>query len=440
MGLCFAVSGCAGDDSACPTQPEDCPTLRDDCTIAELSCQRQIFAATACIRAQCGATMPPIRTITRDEYAEELRATDAPDEDFGSKVWGKALGLFGLVPREESIQEADVAQRVASIAAFYRRDTKAVTIISDTSMDPKRAVLTLSHEFVHALQDQRERLQPFYNQHARNSDSNNALKSLTEGEAVVLSNLTVLHFRGEPFDQVDWADYFGSWLARERTRVEEAPAPLLAARSLVYPVGGAGVWRAYSEGGLAGISSLYADPPHTFQHWATQGEGAREPAPLRCPPPMPPAGFGLKFLDSQGMVGLVALYAGLGKGVLYDEATAWTSDGFAVYADPDEVSDEVAVSWRVRFADAAAAEQLATFASEAGLGIEARLFGEEVMLSAASSAELLAKWEERSTCGDASADKGRIRARISAPAPRARLHVFEEALQHAAPAWPGRRH
>jgi hypothetical protein len=406
--LALSPGGCADDESAA------CPGLRDeDCSIGEASCQQQIFAATACLRGQPDAQLPAIRTITREEYAEELRAQAAPEDDYGVRVWGSALGLFGLVPEAQSIQEADVAQRVATVAAFYRRDTRGVTIIADTANSPRSARLTLSHEFVHALQDQREGLQPFYDAHATNSDANAALKCLTEGEAVFLSNLTVLHFEGTGLDEVNWERYFGSWLEHELADVGAAEAPLLATRSLVYPVGGAGVLRTYQEAGLSGIGRFYTAPAHTFRYWADDRAGAPDAEPLDCNTPAAPDAFALKYHDRHGLPGLLSLYVGLGEGVRYEAARQWRSDAFLVYSDPNEVSDAVVVAWRLRLASEDDAAQLAEAVTRSGRAIQVRSAGREVLLTAATDPALLEGWDAADRCN--SSDKARHPATSVAP-------------------------
>jgi hypothetical protein len=405
------LSACSEDDaSPCPESDEagaclrveqdaGCPGLDEGCSIASAHCQQQIFAATACVRGQPDATLPPVRMITRDEYAAELRVDAPAEDDFGTRVWGTGLGLFGLVPREQSLQASDIEQQVASIAAFYRRDQKNVTIISDTSLDPTRAALTLSHEFVHALQDQREGLQAFYDVHATSSDANLALKCITEGEAVLLSNLTSLHLRGIDLGDTDFDRYFQNWLTDKLEEVGEAKAPLLASRLLVYPLGGAGMWRAFEAGGLSALGQFYVEPAHTLQSWADGLDGVREPQALDCAEPSPPPGLALRFFDRHGYAGLLSLYVGLGGGVREPEARSWRSDAFALYSDPTEVSEAVAVAWRQRLASEADAAQLAEFVAASGQSIETHVQGQEVLLIAATDAELLASWSARTACG-----------------------------------------
>lgn len=406
--LGFLLLGCAADDDDGP-----CPGFGDDCSIEQDSCQRQIFAATACLRGQRNAQLPPIRTITRDEYEQELRAQSTPEEDFGVRVWGQALGLFGLVPQGPSLQESDVAQRVATVAAFYRRDTRDVTIIADSAMAQRSARLILSHEFVHALQDQRERLQPLYDAHAKTSDANAALKCLTEGEAVALSNLTLLHAEGTGLNEVDWDGYFSRWLEHELEDVGATDAPLLATRSLVYPVGGAGVLRAYQQEGLPGIGRFYAAPAHTFRYWADGQEGSPEAESLDCLVPDAPDTFALKYLDRHGLPGLLSLYVGLGEGVDYEAARQWRSDSFAVYSDPNEISDQVVAAWRLRFASEADAAQLADAITRSGRPIDVRSEGVEMLLTAATDPALLVGWSARDLCS--SAEKSRHAATLIAP-------------------------
>ena len=421
VGTLALLAGCADDETK-----GDCPKLREDCTIAEEACQRRIFAATACIRGQRGATLPPIRTISREEYADELRGGVAPEEDFGTRVWGKALGLFGLIPLEQSLQESDIAQRVGSVAAFYRRDSKDVTIIADTTMSRRGSVLTLSHEFVHALQDERERLQPFYDEHARNSDSQLALRCLTEGEAVVLSNLTLLHFEGTDPGAVDWVGYFGRWRDEKLTELVESDAPLLAARSLVYPIGGAGVLELVEREGVDAVRGVYAAPPHTLHYWAELPDGLREADEVDCDVPPPPEGFALRYVDRQGLAGLVSLYVGLGHGDQSDAAAAWRSDVFSVFSDPDEKSDEVLASWRIRLDGDTEAERLAAwvdeFVAESGRALRADVQGREVLLTTASTSELLEGWTDRNACTGSEKSRRTQRA-WAAPPPRSWPHV-----------------
>jgi hypothetical protein len=409
------LGACADDDGGA------CPGFDADCRIEEASCQRQIFATTACLRGQRNARLPPIRTITREEYEQELRAQAAPEEDFGVRVWGKALGLFGLVPQEQSVQESDVAQRVATVAAFYRRDTRDVTIIAGSAMSQRSASLTLSHELVHALQDQRERLQPLYDEHAKTSDANAALKCLTEGEAVFLSNLTVLHSEGTDLNEVDWDRYFSRWLEHELEDVAAAEAPLLATRSLVYPVGGAAVLRAYQQEGLPGIGRFYAAPPHTFRYWADAQQGSREAEALDCLAPDAPDAFALKYLDRHGLPGLLSLYAGLGEGAHYEAARQWRSDSFAVYSDPDEISDQVVAAWRLRLASEADAAQLSDAIMRSGRAIDVHIEGVEALLTAATDPALLVGWSAREICS--SAKTRHAATLIAPPGPRSWPHV-----------------
>jgi hypothetical protein len=407
--LCHAT-GCSDDEDA------GCSQLAVSCTISQTSCQRVIFAATACQRGQSGAHMPSIRALTRAQYAEELRAEASDEDDFGALAWGRALGLLGLVPREQSLEEASIAEQVSSVAAFYSRGTRQVTIIVDSERDAYSNTLVLSHEFVHALQDQREDLDGFFDSYADTSDASSALKCLVEGEAVLLSNLVMLEVNG--FDSRDalWNRYFGEWLGNTLREIERSSAPLFAARSLVYPVGGLALARAYLRDGAPAIGGFYERPYLSFRSWAEVNRGAREPAALDCEPPPPPDGFEQRFLDRQGMIGLLSLYVALGDPNPYHAARGWVSDQFAVYTPIEEDSQDVGVAWRIRLETEAEAERLLALIAGLSSSLSAQQDGADVLLLAASSEELLAAWSPDASCSNTDKARSDPGGRYRAPA------------------------
>ncbi len=344
--------------------------------------------------------MPPIRAITPEAFEAELRDEASEDDTFTQRTWGKGLALFGLVPAAESFEEAAIREQVENVVAFYRREEKDVTILirDDNTRDASSAVLTLSHEYVHALQDRREDLEALFDRWVETSDDSLALRSLVEGEAVALSNIAILSARELSVSRVLWDDYFDDWLMARMSDVVLSDRPLLAARSLVYPVGGRGALEAYLAGGMARVRKLYEKPALTFRSWSYAPPVALEPEPMDCEPPEPPAGYTLSVRDRQGMAGLISLYAALGVGARYDEAHAWLSDWYALYSDESEESEEVAVAWRLRFGSAAAAERFYDGLPSARRAIQAELSGQEVLLTTASSEDLLADWDRTGGC------------------------------------------
>jgi len=303
-----------------------------------------------------------------------------------------------------------------------------VTVILDVERTNRQGTLLLSHEFVHALQDQREGLARFYDEYGGPSDAIFALRCLTEGEAVLVSNLTLIEGAGTDAGDVDWEGYFGDWLEQELADVELADAPLYAARALVYPVGGLALATAYRSGGLAAVRGVYRNPPRTFLNWVNLNRGALEPEALDCEPPEPPEGFELKYLDRHGMLGLLSLSVGLGKGAAYDASRAWTADTFAVYTAAEEASEEVAVAWRIRFDTERAAARWASDLASSELPLQAQQQGQELLLTAASSESLLADWSGLDACGNA--DKSRTSPRPHYRVPRSVARWRE--LRHAA--------
>jgi hypothetical protein len=88
-----------------------------------------------------------------------------------------------------------------------------------------------------------------------------------------------------------------------------------------------------------------------------------------------------------------------------DDARRWRSDWYALYSDPGQSSEAVAVAWRLRLASDDDAAQLAELVAGSELAIEAHVAGPELLLIAANDAELLSGWSDRTACG--SPDKAR---------------------------------
>ena len=163
----------------------------EGCDINERSCQEDVYYAV--VRARGDGFdpfdgVPPIRTITKQQYAEELfpdnppqlnhkdacapaeddedAGTDKPppedDEDAGIddpppepkiEPWDVSLQWLGLLQKSVSSGQAQAQNFLVSVAAFYTWDTQTVTIVSDPDIckrNPRADAVLLAHELVHA--------------------------------------------------------------------------------------------------------------------------------------------------------------------------------------------------------------------------------------------------------------------------------------------------
>lgn len=412
--LCSAL-GCADDEEAA-TLP---------CNVGSRACQKAVFKATVAARGQTGAVMPPVRVITRKQLAEELRrevSGSANERDRAQALEDRqsqqAMALLRLLPepREQSSDDAYVEQAVDGIAAYYSSFSKDITVIDDQAEDVDNGTFTLSHEFVHALQDQREDLNAWRRPLIKSSDNSVASKCLTEGEAVWLSYVT--YYGATQQLEPEWIDterLFSSMLGGFLTDIGDTSAPFISAlETLPYPMGGARVSDIYLGEGPAAVSGLYARPLLSLREWAEGDVASALPEELDCELPPAPEGFSEVLSDKLGFAGLLAFHTGLGwdGATSYEAALPWRADRIVGYASSDD-PEAVVVAWRLRLENAAAADQLGQLARDAQL--DALPLGNELLITASTRPELTRAWAPHDSCvaSDKSRSSTTIRRRLT---------------------------
>jgi hypothetical protein len=392
LAALLALSAACGDDGA-----ERVPI---PCNIAQESCRLALFRLTASMRDQRGARLPPSRIITRDQYAQETRQEIATRmSSLADRQYEVSLQLLKFLPEGSSAGEAMADSNIAGVAAYYASDTKNVTIVSDVAEDEYGGSLTLSHEYTHALQDEREGLVNLASQ-ARSTDAIMAEGALTEGEATILSDAVLAEAQGLDFD---YARAVSPYLDRLRDAllkdVGESSAPFTEAQFVLpYPVGGRPLALAYDQRGYDGIAPYFLAWPDTLAEWI---DPTRKNLPVaqRCSFPDPPAAYQRIVFDSFGATGLIALEVVLGAdgSTAYDRARAWAADSIAVFAPADQ-SVQAALAWRITLTNSATATALLQRIQAANLGVQATLQGYDVVLTAASVPGVLDGWTGRNDC------------------------------------------
>ena len=360
---CLALIGCGRSDEL------------EACNIANKSCQIDIYYALVRLRGDGYDPfegLPPIRTVSVDQYRGELtdahaRPTSPPSDPFTPEAkpqteidpWDVALSWFGLVSIAAPTPQAAIDTRVNNVAAFYSSRTQQVTVIDRGQERNDRSDTTLlTHELVHAFQDNEVGVdisEP-------SSDGSFAGRAFTEGEAVLYEKLA-----GAEIDDVSpysllWDDYYAGWLSGLRQGLAQDPSPFYAVSWFVYPLGGALLTRGWLRGGNAAVRELGGDFPQSalgyLKEFAQLEELPNEPGalPLDCRVQPPEQRFARAGYDRFGAMHLYAFLeaAGAVEQDAFDLAFAWRDDLFYLYFD--EVRREVAASWRIRMADATAAQ------------------------------------------------------------------------------------
>ena len=306
--MATSTMACSGDDEAAFV----C-TILPVCDIRQLECQAHVYQASACAREQEAGSIPAIRTITGSEFEAELRAELAEDPNSVPVAWETAYQLLGLVP-SRPLADVLIESTVSNAAAFYDPRTKLVTVIEDNTLDPEAAAWILSHEFVHALQDQDVDLTAFDARWTQSTDDSMAITALIEGEAMLHPNVLQVRRLGRRPENVDWDRYSSDVLQSVLETVEVAPSPFVdAVGTLPYPIGLRFLIGPWLSGGQAAIDALFETPHFPFADWvAAFAGGTPETDPLECFPTGAPPGFTAFDHDSLGPTGLLGLHVALG--------------------------------------------------------------------------------------------------------------------------------
>jgi hypothetical protein len=392
LAALLALASACGDDGG--------ESASIPCSIAQESCRRAIFGLTSRMRNQRDARMPPARIISREQYAKETRDEIAQQMSRPIDLQYEAsLRLLKFLPEGSSAGEAMADSNIAGVAAYYASDTKKVTIVSDSADDAYSGSLTLSHEYTHALQDEREGLQALAAK-AFSTDQIMAEVSLVEGEATILSDAVMAEAAGLDYDYVGAVSpYLDRLLNGLLTDVGESIAPFTEAQLVLpYPVGGRPIAIAYDLRGAAGVAAYFQAWPDTLAEWV---DGARRNLPVsqRCMYPDAPAAYQRIVLDSYGATGLIALEVVLGADgpTAYERARAWAADSIAVFAPLDQGA-QAALAWRITLTSPSNAQALLARVQAANLGVQAVLQDSDVVLTAASVPGVLEAWTVRNDC------------------------------------------
>ncbi len=390
------ATACSGED-----EPPDC-TVMPVCDAARADCQALVFSATACAREQTGASMPPIRTITAQEFAAELRESIQVDPNAQPDPWEQAVKLLGLSPPEASLSDVLIDDLVSHVVAFYDGETKKVSLIAENAGDPQSATFVLSHEFVHALQDQAVDLGAFH-ELATSTDESIAIDTLVEGEAMIHPNMLIVRGANRRPEAIDWDGYVSRMQSSAFEGIDASQAPFFTAMNLLpYSVGFHFLIRPWLEGGQRAIDALFETPLLSFGQWAfaTGPDRLRPADPLTCFPTGAPPGFTGFDHDRLGAVGLMGLHVALGEPAVsaFALASALDDDSIVVFGTPD-LARGVAVAWRLRFDVPVRASSFAGSVRADHLSVQT--LDRDVLILAASDANVLAAWTNAADCGRA---------------------------------------
>jgi hypothetical protein len=168
-----------------------------------------------------------------------------------------ALRLFGLIPDSLALRPTMIDLLTEQIAGYYDPDSNALYIPAD--IEPFQLRIVVSHELVHALQDQYVRLDSIITQRHAN-DRRSAAQAILEGQATVAQIPVLMPEQKPDTFPLGWFWKQRAAMAAQQAQMKEfARAPLWLREGLVFPyLGGADfiVWFRHKYFGRSVLDSI----------------------------------------------------------------------------------------------------------------------------------------------------------------------------------------
>ncbi len=200
------------------------------------------------------------RTQVRDYLVHKIDQDLPPAELAGLQ---SALRLFGLIPDTLELRPTLIDVLTEQVAGYYDPDSNALYIPED--VEPLQLRVVVSHELVHALQDQYVRLDSIIEQRHAN-DRRSAAQAILEGQATV-SQIPVLMPEQKPDTfPLGWFWQQRAAMAAQQAQMKQfARAPLWLREGLIFPYLGGADFIVWFRHKYFGRSVLDAMPKSTEQ-------------------------------------------------------------------------------------------------------------------------------------------------------------------------------
>lgn len=312
-------------------------------------------------------TMPAVEHAVglkfKHEPGVEIRSRDQVrsyilhklDEQMPPKLFGEyeaAYKHFGLIPDSMDLHQVMVNVLTEQVAGYYDPDSGALFIPSDADTATLRTTV-ISHELVHALQDQYAPIDSVMNQLYRN-DRRSAGQAIFEGQATV-DQIKVLMPEQDIQNLPPLWDSRGALQLQQERFPNFAHAPLWLRETLIFPYLAGGDFVRWFDKEHPG-EEPYGDlmPVSTSQILHPERYAAHEkPVPIT----FAAAGNPPRFTDDLGEFETrLVLQQALGsEGEAEALAAGWAGDRYAVYGPRAE-----ALVWYVVWRTPAAADAFAS--------------------------------------------------------------------------------
>lgn len=339
-----------------PPKPKDTEPVRRAPTLAERRLIEGLERASEEVR-QLSFRKPVTIEIENDVAITQSLLEELKDEDIEhARTLYTALGLL---KRDLDLRKL-LGELLAEQVVGYYNPTEHRLVIRDdvikslTATRPgelhQEHLLTLIHELVHALQDQRLNLSVTH-ELERTADADNAFRAVIEGDATLAMVGHLVEQQGLTLSTVTASiQQLGSLVSTDALmageKLQQAPTILRVTLLAPYLKGLQLIAAIYASGGWAAVDRAHASPPTTTEQVLHPQKFLRlEPGePVRIPKfaQLERAGFESLGEDTLGELELSVYFGQLmASGVDEQAAAGWAGDRLRVY----EGGGHAAVVW-----------------------------------------------------------------------------------------------
>lgn len=276
-----------------------------------------------------------VRNLDEQTTPEELRTSEL------------ALKKLGLVPADFQLRPFIIGLLTEQVAGYYEPRAQMFHLADWINLDAQRPVI--AHELTHALQDQHFNLRRFEDWPDGDSDREQAIHALIEGDATLAMTQYIIR---NPARALAFMRSMGE-NAGNSEQINRAPRALRETLVFPYEHGMAFVSQVYRRGGWASVSQAYTDlPQSTEQILHPEKYFAREmPVRVEIPDIARTLGRGWRRSDYD-VNGEFSFYLMLDEFLQSGAdsrraAAGWGGDRYAVYegARPGEVLIAQMTAW-----------------------------------------------------------------------------------------------
>jgi hypothetical protein len=326
--------------------------------------------------AQVEAQVPPIRDLepltpvtNRIEDEAQLRADMTASFDTANpagelEAETALLERLGLLEPGTDVRALYLDAQTQQVLGYYDDRTKQMTLVQRGASFGPLDRMTLSHEYTHALQDQRFGLQSLGLDERGRTDRDLARLSLVEGDA----SIVMMQWATQHLTQADLAQV----LQESNDPVAQAALdrlpPILRQQAMFpYETGMTFALQLFMSGGWDAIDRAYASPPDSTEQvlHPDMFKDRERPIDVVVPALAGPLGAGWSetYADTLGEAGIrVWLERGVDSSVAATAAAGWGGDRVASLDGP---GGTWAVAWILAWDSAADAEEFAAAADPA---------------------------------------------------------------------------